>query len=117
MPCSISGVALDNDVLCMCWYNYELVDEKNDYRLGEEFKDDKFIVIGNGRAAINIRKDYQGFYALKETFDCVENNLRRNAKKVFPLPSQIKARNVTQIRSVSQGKVHSLPQNYEPDKQ
>lgn len=82
-PCSISGIRLDRDLICMSWYTYEYPDQENSYRLGP-YTHDPFLVLGHNRAAIIAKKDFKGFGILEETFNAIEENYRKHASCIFP---------------------------------
>lgn len=75
---SVSGIKIDDRVLCMGWYVYKHVDQFTD----TEMAGDEVELLGHNIAALVVWKGTPEFEALNETFDMLEENYQRNSVEV-----------------------------------
>ncbi|GAC1635219.1 MAG: hypothetical protein NVS4B7_21520 [Ktedonobacteraceae bacterium] len=79
-PVSVSGIKIDDRVLCMGWYTYE-------YSMNKRIDAKNMIeVSGHDRAAVIVWRGTDEFAALDETFTALKNNYEQFSEEV-PLDS------------------------------
>ncbi len=77
-PGSVSGIRIDNRVLCMGWYTYESVAQT----ISRVSASDSVEVSGHDVAALVVWKGTSEFEALNKTFSKLEENYRGNSEVV-----------------------------------
>jgi hypothetical protein len=75
---SVSGIKIDDRVLCMGWYVYKHVDQFTDKNMaGDEVE-----LLGHNIAVLVVWKGTPEFEALNKTFNMLEKNYQRNSEEV-----------------------------------
>ena len=78
-PGSVSGIKIDNRVLCMGWYIYRHVDEFTDKSMAA----DDVELLGHNIAALVVWKGTPEFEVLDKTFSKLEKNYQKNSEEVL----------------------------------
>lgn len=76
---SVSGIKIDDRVLCMGWYAYKHVDQSSDKSLAS----DAVEILGHNIAALVVWKGTGEFEALDKTFSMLEKNYQKNSEEVL----------------------------------
>lgn len=74
-PGSVSGIKIDNRVLCMGWYVYKHVDQSTD----KSMANDDVELLGHNIAALVVWQGTREFEALDKTFSMLVKNYQRNS--------------------------------------
>jgi hypothetical protein len=78
-PSSVSGIKIDNRVLCMGWYTYEQVDRA----AYKSYASDTIEISGHDVAAVVAWRGTGEFEALDKTFSMLEKSYRKSSEKVL----------------------------------
>jgi len=79
-PSSLSGIRIDDQVLCIGWYTYEAVDDTNK---SHKHPKDIIQVSGHDVAALIVWRRTDEYEALNRTFSILEANYKKNADKAI----------------------------------